>query len=72
MKVSELDNGEKLAEYREKLAEEWEGIKGREWGGVEREWELFKRGILRCAKETCGMRKVGGREGRGASGGMRR
>ena len=66
LKVSELDNAEKLAEYRGKLAEEWEGIKGSEWGEVEREWELFKRGILRCAEETCGMRKVGGKRRKGS------
>ena len=66
LKVSELENQEKLAEYREKLAAEWEGVKGREWGGVEAEWELFKGGIVRCAKETCGMRKVGGRRRKGS------
>ena len=46
LKVSELENGEKLAEYREKLAAEWEGVKGRDWGEVEMEWELFKGGVL--------------------------
>ena len=66
LKLSELDNIEKLAEYREKLAEEWERVKGRERGGVETEWSLFKEGVIRCAKEVCGMRKIGGRRRRGS------
>ena len=66
VKLSELDNGEKLAEYREKLAETWEGVKGREREGVEAEWSLFKDGVLRCAKEVCGMKKIGGRRRKGS------
>ena len=61
LKLSELENVEKLAEYREKLVEEWERVKGREKAGVETEWSLFKEGVLRCAKEVCGMRKIVGR-----------
>ena len=65
MKVSKLDNGEKLAEYREKLAIEWERVRGREREGVETEWSLFKEGVLRCAKEVCGMKKNWGEEEEG-------
>ena len=66
LRVSELENKEKLEEYRAKLAAEWEEVKRRDKGGVEREWELFKGAILRSAKETCGMRKVGRRRRRGS------
>ena len=66
LNLRELDNGVKLAEYREKLSEEWERVRGMERGGVEREWSLFKEGVLRCAKEVCGTRKVGGWRRRGS------
>ena len=66
LNLRELDKGEKLAEYREKIAEEWERVRGREKEGVESEWSLFKEGVLRCAREVCGTRKIGGRRRQGS------
>ena len=39
-------------------------------GGVEEEWELFKEAVLGCARDVCGLRKVGGTRKRGVNGGM--
>ena len=64
--MGELEKAEKAAEYREKIAEEWEGVKERRRGGVEEEWELFREVVLRCAAEVCGMRKVGGARKKGS------
>ena len=60
------DGVEKAEEFREKIKVEWEGVKVRRNGGVEEEWGLFKEAVLRCAKEVCGVRKVGGTRRRGS------
>ena len=66
IRVRELEKTEKAVEFREKIAEEWEGVKGRRRGGVEEEWELFREAVLRCATEVCGTRKVGGTRKKGS------
>ena len=66
LRVNVLEDAEKLAEFKEKIAAEWEEVRRREKGGVEEEWELFKERILRCARDVCGMKKVGGERRRGS------
>ena len=66
IRVSELNKVEKAAEFLEKLKVEWERIKERECGGTEPEWKMFKEAVFNCAKEVCGMRKVGGKRKKGS------
>ena len=66
IRVSELEKLEKVTEFREKIEAEWEGVKERRSGGVEEEWELFREAVYRCAREVCGVRKVGGTRRRGS------
>ena len=54
LKVSELENREKLAEYREKLAAEWEGVKGREWGRWKRNGNSLRGGYLDVRRKHAG------------------
>ena len=66
VRIRELEKVEKAAEYREKIAKEWEEVRERRRGGVEEEWELFRETVMRCAAEVCGMRKVGGTRKKGS------
>ena len=59
LKVSELEKREKLNEYQGKMAVEWNAVKDQGKGNVEEEWQLFKSAVVECAKEVCGMRRVG-------------
>ena len=38
----------------------WDARKERPVEGVEEEWKCFKEKVLGCAKEVCGMRRMGG------------
>ncbi|WP_435362528.1 hypothetical protein, partial [Klebsiella pneumoniae] len=59
LKVSELEKRDKLNEYQEKVTVKWNAVKDQENGDVEEEWQLFKSAVVGCAKEVCGMRRVG-------------
>ena len=66
LKVSELRKWDKVREYQEKLAVEWSEVKEQAIDGVEEEWRKFKEGVLGCAQEVCGVRRVGGARRKGS------
>ena len=71
LKVSELNNSVKERSYQESLREKYEVWRGGEVASVEREWEKFRDIVMECTNDVCGMRRGGGREGRGVNGGMK-
>ena len=60
IKVSELRKTECAEKYQEMMRVEWMRVKDCEWRGVNEECEMFEKAVLRCAKEVCGERKIGG------------
>ena len=60
VKVSELNVESKAEEFQHALREEYDSVRGQGLGSVEEEWETFKDALLRCAKNVCGVRRVGG------------
>ena len=51
--------------YIEEIDREWLTRRGREERSIDEEWKDFKEVVLRCAKETCGMRRIGGKKKKG-------
>ena len=66
LKVSELRKSEKAREFQEKLTVEWNVVKEQEIAAVEEEWNKFKNGVLGCASEVCGVRRLGGARRKGS------
>ena len=66
VKVSELNKREKEREYQERLQMEWNRVKDGERVGVEEEWAMFNGSVMKCAREVCGMRRVGGGRRKGS------
>ena len=60
VKVEELNKAEKEQEYQKRVKIEYERVRGREVGGVEEEWQLFRDTLSRTASEVCGKKRVGG------------
>ncbi|KAK7945076.1 hypothetical protein WMY93_000804 [Mugilogobius chulae] len=60
LRVSVLKNREKVCEYQGKISGRWNEVKDQMVVGVEEEWQQFKSAVVGCAKEVCGMRRVGG------------
>ena len=66
LRVSALNVKEKEREYQERLRVAWDARKERPVEGVEEEWKCFKEEVLGCAKEVCGMRRMGGNVRKGS------
>ena len=66
LKVSVLNDSVRKREYQEKLQEIWDVVKEKPVEGVEEEWKCFKEGVLGCAREVCGMRKLCGQLRKGS------
>ena len=60
VKVSELNVESKAEEFQQALSEEYDSVRGQDLKSVEEEWETFKDALLRCARNVCGVRRVGG------------
>lgn len=43
-----------------------------QWGGVEKEWKVWREVVFKYAGKVCGMQKMGYRPIRKVSGGMRK
>ena len=54
LKVSELNEKEKVGEYQERITDEWS-----EKDDVEEEWQLFnKSAMVECTEKVCGMGRM--------------
>ena len=52
------EEGERRKEYKVKLKKRWSVLESEEVENVEEEWKKFKSGVLKCAKEVCGILTV--------------
>ena len=60
VKVSELNRASRAEEFRQAVNEEFDSVRGQSLGDVEEEWSSFRDALLRCAKNVCCVRRVGG------------
>ena len=60
VKVTELNVTSRAEEFRQAVNEEFDSVRGQGLGDVEEEWRSFRDALLRCAKNVCGVRRVGG------------
>ena len=60
VKVSELNVESKAEEFQQALSEEYDSVRGKDLKSIEEEWETFIDALLRCARNVCGVRRVGG------------
>ena len=60
LRAYKLNEKEIEREYQNKLSQEWESLKDRGVEGVEVEWVRFRDAVMKCAREVCGVRRLGG------------
>ncbi|XP_071529497.1 craniofacial development protein 2-like [Panulirus ornatus] len=60
VRVSELGKETCVGKYQERLCTEWKKVRTMEVRGVGEEWDVFRESVMDCAKDACGMRRVGG------------
>ena len=60
VKVSELNVASIAEEFWQAMNEEFDSVRGQGLGDGEEEWRSFRDALLRCAKNVCGVRRVGG------------
>ncbi|XP_071539225.1 craniofacial development protein 2-like [Panulirus ornatus] len=60
VRVSELEKETCVRKYQERLSTEWKKVRTMEVRGVGEEWDVFRESVMDCAKDACGMRRVGG------------
>lgn len=39
---------------------EWQKVRVHEASGVDKDWDVFREAVTACARDACGIRKVGG------------
>ncbi|XP_071512677.1 uncharacterized protein [Panulirus ornatus] len=59
VRVSELEKETCVRKYQERLSTEWKKVRTMEVRGVGEEWDVFRESVMDCAKDACGMRRVG-------------